>query len=301
MIRPPSLIYNDKAVILSPSGCIDNQTVYDAFGILSQWGLNVEVSENALNVTGRFSGTVDQRLHDLQSSIDDPDTKLIICSRGGYGIVHLLDKLNFDKLKVNPKWIVGFSDITALHAALLSKGFMSIHGPMAKHFADEGSEDVSIRFMKAILAHQAVKYEIPVTRYRHLNRTGKVSGTLFGGNLSVFCGTIGSKLNKIPRNGILFIEDIGEEPYRVDRYIYQLKLAGVFERIGGLIIGQFTDFKEDETMYESLYDSIASVVDTYSFPVCFDFPVGHVRLNFPMIIGNKATLSVDDQVIILKQ
>lgn len=301
MIRPPALRFNDKAVILSPAGCINDQPVYDTAAILSQWGLSVVVSEYALNKVGRFSGTIDQRLDDLQTAFDDPNIKLILCSRGGYGIVQLLDKLNFDKLIAYPKWIVGFSDITALHSALLSKGVMSVHGPMAKHFADEGPEDVSVRFTKAILANQSVTYEIPVTKYRHLNRPGKASGTLFGGNLSVFCGTIGSKLNKVPRNGILFIEDIGEEPYRVDRFMYQLKLAGVFERIGGLIVGQFTDFNEDEAMYESLYNSIASVVNNYSFPVCFDFPIGHVRLNFPVIIGNKATLTVDEETVILKQ
>ena len=301
MIRPCSLKYKDKAVIVSPAGNIADQIVSDAAKVLINWGLDVEVGKYALQEKGRFSGSIDERLHDLQSAINDPDIKLIFCSRGGYGTVHLLDKLNFDKLYAYPKWIIGFSDITALHSALLSKGIMSIHGPMAKHFADEGEDDVSARYTKAILAGQTVTYEVPVTNYKGLNRLGDSSGVLFGGNLSVFCSTLGTKLNKVPKNGILFIEDIGEEPYRVDRYMYQLKLAGILEHIQGLIVGQFTEYKEDEKMYSSLYDSIAFVVRDYNYPVCFDFPIGHDRFNFPMIIGNNSYLTVKENAVYLKQ
>ncbi len=301
MLQPPKLQIGDKAVILSPAGKIDAGLVEKAAVVLSEWGLGVEVSENALCHTGRFSGFVEQRLSDLQQAMDDPDVKLIFCSRGGYGTVHLLDKLDFTGIKQHPKWVIGYSDITVLHAALQSNGIMSIHGPMAKHFAEEGPADISVRFTKAIVAGEPIIYDIPFANYAHLNRKGKASGKLFGGNLSVFCGLLGTKYAKIPKKGVLFIEDIGEEPYKVDRFINQLKLAGIFDKISGLIVGQFSDYTEDNDMYLALYESIAQAVAEYDFPVCFDFPAGHVKYNFPLVMGKTARLAVKENQIIFKQ
>ncbi len=301
MQLPPSLHFNDKAVILSPSGDIDSCIVKDALYVLEEWGLIASISEYALNREGRFSGTLEHRLYDLQSAFDDPDVKLILCSRGGYGVVHLLDKLNFSIIKKYPKWVVGYSDITALHAALQYNGIASIHGPMAKHYSVEGSEDISVRYTKSILAGESLQYEIPVSEYSYLNRVGAAEGRLFGGNLSVFCGILGSKFAGIPDKGILFIEDIGEVPYKVDRMINQLKLAGVFDRISGLIIGKFTDYEEDNLMYMPLYESFYDLVKDYTFPVCFDFPVGHVKHNFPIIMGEIGRLDVNKDNIVFKQ
>lgn len=301
MIQPPKLKIGDRSVVVSPAGKVAREMVYKAVSVLTDWGLNVEIAENALCQSGRFSGFVEQRLSDLQKAMNDPEVKLIFCSRGGYGTVHLLSKLDFAGIKKYPKWVIGFSDITALHSALQSNGLMSIHGPMAKHFADEGGGDVSVRFIKALLAGEKLNYEIPVSSRRYLNRIGRSSGRLFGGNLAVLCGLLGTKFLKVPRNGILFIEDIGEEPYKIDRYIYQLKLAGVFERISGLIVGQFTDYTEDNNMYSALHESIAASVAEYSFPVCFDFPVGHVKLNFPLVMGKMAKLVVKENQIVFKQ
>ena len=301
MLQAPILQPGDKAVILSPAGKIDAGLVAKAADLLCDWGLGVEISENALCRTGRFSGFVEQRLADLQQAMDDPEVKLIFCSRGGYGTVHLLDKLDFTGIRQYPKWIVGYSDITVLHATLQQHGIMSVHGPMAKHFAEEGPGDISVRFTKTILAGEPVFYDIPVAKYAYLNRKGKASGRLFGGNLSVFCGILGTRFAYLPKNGILFIEDIGEEPYKIDRYINQLKLAGVFDRISGLIVGQFSDYTEDNDMYSALYESIASVVTGYDFPVCFDFPAGHVKHNFPLVMGKTAKLVVKEDQLIFKQ
>ena len=301
MIRPPALQQEDKAVIISPSGNIDETVVKRAAAILCEWGLQVEIGKNALCETGRFSGFVEQRLSDLQDAMDNPEIKLIFCSRGGYGAVHLLDKLNFEKIRKNPKWLIGFSDITALHATFQHNGIESIHGPMAKHFFDEGADDISVRLTKSIVAGQSVKYEIPSAQYSYLNREGKATGRLFGGNLSVFCGLLGTKYVSIPKNRILFIEDIGETPYRVDRMMHQLKLAGIFERISGMIVGKFTDYEEDNNMYASLFESMSATVGEYKFPICFDFPVGHVKHNFPLIMGAKSTLSIKEDETIFKQ
>lgn len=300
MIQPPFLKLNDKAVIVSPSGKVSSTLVYNTQSILEEWGLKVHISKNALKESGSYSGFVQQRLVDLQTAMDDPQVKLIFCSRGGYGAIHLIDQLNFDEIKKNPKWMVGFSDITAIHATFQAHGLMSIHGPMAKHFSDEGASDLSVLYTKMALSGKPLKYTIPIES-SYLNKEGKASGTLFGGNLSVFTSLLGSKYLKIPRNGILFLEDIGEKPYKIDRMIYQLKISGVFDKIKGLIIGQFTDYEEDNNMYASLYESIFSVVKEFSFPVCFDFPVGHTKINLPMLMGGKAILKVEKETILLTQ
>lgn len=300
MIRPPFLKLNDMAVIVSPSGKVSPIYVHKAAEILKGWGLDVEVSKNALSETGGFSGFVEQRLTDLQSAMDDPEVKLIFCSRGGYGAIHLLERLNFNEIRKNPKWMIGFSDITALHALFQSNGIMSIHGPMSKHFSEEGESDLSVLYSKMALMGKPLNYDIP-KQSSSLRRVGKATGTLFGGNLSVLTSMLGSKFIKVPRNGILFLEDIAEKPYKVDRMIHHLKIAGVFNNLKGLVVGQFTEYEEDINMYASLYESIFSVVREYSFPVCFDFPVGHTKTNLPMIMGGNATLTVGKESITLKQ
>lgn len=300
MLHPPSIKQGDKVVIISPSGKIDPCYVNETISILNQWGLEASISENALKTAGMFSGSAEQRLSDLQCAMDAPEVKLIFCSRGGYGAVHLIDKLNFEGIKKYPKWLIGFSDISAIHATLQSKGILSIHGPMAKHFSTEGISDVSVLYTKTLLAGQPIRYKIPVS-YPHLDREGFVSGKLFGGNLSVFCGMLGSKYVKVPKGSILMIEDVAEKPYKVDRMIHQLKLAGVFDKIGGLIVGQFSHFEEDTQMHATLLESIRHVVKLYEFPVCFGFPVGHERLNFPVVLGAKARLNVKKDTIFFKQ
>lgn len=299
--RPPSLKKNDKAVILSPAGKVDRHMAEGTATVLEGWGLRVEIAGYALGKRGRFSGTAAERLEDLQRAFDDPGTKLVLCSRGGYGTMHLLSKLDFSTIRRNPKWVVGYSDITALHAALQYHGVASVHGPMAAHFSNEGAEDVSVRYIKSVLAGQSLDYTIPVQPGETLNRNGTARGRLFGGNLSVFCSIIGSRYARVPRGGILFIEDTGELPYRVDRMIYQLKLAGVFNRISGMIIGRFTGYEEDDQMYFPLLASIREAIEEYTFPVCFHFPAGHTRLNFPLVMGGTARLGVNTGNVSLQQ
>jgi muramoyltetrapeptide carboxypeptidase len=301
MKRPPNLQPNDKTVILSPAGKIDANFVHGAADVLEKWGLQVEIAKNALHEVGRFAGLAAQRLSDLQKAMDDPEIRLIFCSRGGYGTIQLLDQLDLTSIKKNPKWLVGYSDITALHCGLQTNGIMSLHAPMAKHFSDEGVEDVAVKYIKDILFGQSVTYHISVGKNKNLNRIGNTSGELFGGNLAVFCGMLGTSFLKIPKKGILFIEDIGEPPYKVERMMYQLKYAGVFEKISGLIVGQFVDYEEDNNMPNRLHESIGNVVNEYNFPVCFDFPVGHVKENFPMLMGAQTSLHVGENEIILTQ
>ncbi|MGI6073065.1 MAG: S66 peptidase family protein [Fermentimonas sp.] len=291
---PVPLNVGDKAVIVSPSGWIDDYVVGDAVSVLEDWGLIVDVANHALERNGRFAGTVDGRLEDIQKAFDDKNVRLVLCSRGGYGVVQLLDRLRFGGIRRYPKWVIGYSDITALHAGLQRHGIASIHGPMARHMSDEGADDVSVRMLKSMVAGQRLRYEVPTKDdFYDLNRRGKASGRLFGGNLAVLCGLMGTRFFNVPRGGILVIEDIGEEPYKVDRMLRQLDLAGVFRRIGGLIVGQFVGYDEDEQMDSPLYEMISGIVEKYKFPVCFNFPIGHVKLNFPVLMGDVGTLLVE--------
>lgn len=301
MIQPPKLKLNDKAIIVSPAGNIDSLLVYNTASILSDWGLDVAISDNALTKAGRFSGTVEDRASDLQQALNDKDIKMILCSRGGYGAIHLLNKVDFVGLKRYPKWIIGYSDITALHSALQKNGIMSIHGPMAKHFSEEGINDPSVISTKSILFGENIHYQITVNDNYSINKNGEAEGVLFGGNLAVMCGLLGTKLFYAPKNGILFIEDIGEPPYKIDRFINQLKLSGMFDKISGLIVGIFTEYEEDPNMYYPLRETIANTLREYSFPICFNFPVGHVTKNYPLVTGKEAILSVTNNNINFKQ
>ena len=301
MIRPPHIKPNDKAVILSPAGKIEASLVLGAATVLEGWGLQAAIAPHALDGYGRYSGSVEVRVADLQQAMDDPSMRLILCSRGGYGVVQLLPHLDFTSIRSNPKWVVGYSDITALHAALQLHGIASLHAPMAKHLAEEGEDDIAAGHLYDILFGKRLHYELPVVEHHSLNRPGCATGRLFGGNLSVFTALLGTKFAKIPKGGILFIEDIGEEPYKVDRMMHQLLLSGVFDRIGGMIVGQFTGYEEDAEMNTSLLQSLRDQLKDCLFPLCIGFPVGHVKENYPLLMGLNATLSVTDAAISFTQ
>ncbi|MDD2512303.1 MAG: LD-carboxypeptidase [Proteiniphilum sp.] len=301
MKQPPGLRPHDRAVILSPAGRIDAETVHGAVAVLREWGLEPEIASHALSAKGRFSGRVEERRADLQLAFDDPAVRLVFCARGGYGVVHLLPSLDFTAIRAYPKWVVGYSDITALHAALQLHGIASLHGPMAKHLAEEGAGDRAVQFTHDVLTGKPVAYQLPVREHGLMNRTGTATGRLFGGNLSVFTSLLGTQFVQIPQGGIFFLEDIGETPYKVDRMIHQLRLAGIFDRIGGMIVGRFTEYEEDEQMDAPLLQSIRAVVEAYEFPLCFGFPVGHVRENYPLVMGVRAQLTVTEQSVSFTQ
>lgn len=293
---PPLLKAGDKAIIISPSGCIEEGFIRGTQQLLKAWGLNVEVGLFANEECGRYGGTIEQRLADLQKSFDDKSLKLILCSRGGYGIVHLLEKLNFNNIRKKPKWLVGFSDITALHLALLQNGIASLHAPMARHLT-EHPFDAATALLRKVLFEKELTYNL----YSHLlNRPGKVKGRLVGGNLAVFSALVGTPYMELPDKAILFIEDVGEAPYKIDRMMWQLKLSGILKKLSGLIIGQFSEYKEDPLMGSTVYESILSIVKEYKYPVVFDFPSGHVEDNYPLIHGAKVNLEVKSENVILK-
>lgn len=296
LIIPPYLHEGDKVVILSPSSKIDKAFLKGAVKRLTSWGLHPVLARHAGSSHGTYAGTVGQRLEDLQAAMDDPDTRAILCSRGGYGAVHLVGKLDFSRFRESPKWLIGFSDITALHNLWQREGFASLHAPMARHLTVEPEDDFCTLALHDILTGAAATPAgcFGYTCEPHkLNRRGTAEGTLRGGNFAVFNGLRGTPYD-IPADGtVLFIEDVGERPHAIERMMYNLKLGGVLERLSGLIIGQFTEYEEKKQLGKELYGALAELVKEYDYPVCFNFPVGHVPMNLPLINGAPVRLDVD--------
>ena len=281
-ILPASLKENDKIAIVSPSGAVDTQYLQGAVARLKEWNLNPVVSRFAEGKCGRFSGTPEERAADLQQAIDDPEVKAILCSRGGYGAVQIIDQIDFSSFELNPKWLIGFSDITVLHSAISALGAVSLHAVMAKQLALNPADDESLTNLQDILFGKTVNYTLPT---HPLNRNGKTKGILTGGNLSIIQSLRGTHYDIFPDNKILFIEDVCEEPYRIDRIMQNLKVGGILENLSGLIVGQFSDYEEDPSMLKTVYELIADAVADYDYPVCFDFPAGHVSRNLPLVLG----------------
>lgn len=301
LIFPPSLQEGDRIIILSPSSKIDKSFLKGAQKCLKSWGLEVVLAKHAECANGTYAGSIRQRLEDLQEAMDDEKAKAIFCSRGGYGVIHLVDKLDFSKFSQHPKWLIGFSDITALHNVFQKNGFASLHAPMARHLTVEPEDDFSTRALKDILFGQALNSEKNAYSYtcpiHKLNHKGKNKGILRGGNLAVLYGLRGTPYD-IPAEGtILFIEDVGERPHAVERMMYNLKLGGILEKLSGLIIGQFTEYEENLSLGKDLYGALADLVREYNYPICFNFPVGHVTMNVPLINGAEVTLEVGKEEV----
>ena len=293
---PPYLGEGDRVVIVSPSSKIDKAFLKGAVKRLRSWGLEVVVARHAASSCGTYAGTIAQRVEDLQAAIDDEGAKVILCSRGGYGAVHLVDKLDFTCFRKHPKWLVGFSDITALHNLMQHEGFASLHAPMARHLTVEPADDpctLALRdtlFGRGAGATEGFGYTCPAHK---LNHRGMATGTLRGGNLSVFYGLRGTPLDIPPEGTILYLEDVGERPHAVERMVYNLRLGGVLQRLAGVVVGQFTGYEEDRSLGKELYAALADVLTCCTCPVCFGFPVGHTPMNVPLVCGSRVRLEVD--------
>lgn len=296
-IFPSYLQEGDKVAIVSPSGKIDKNLLKGAQERLASWGLQSILGKHAAAASGKYAGSINQGLDDFQHAMDAPDVKAIFCSRGGYGAVHIIEQLRFEQFCKSPKWLIGFSDITALHNLFQYHGFASIHAPMARHLSVEPEDNAGTLSLRNILLGQLPTYNCAPHK---LNKTGEAKGIIKGGNLAVFYGLRGTKYDIIPENTILYIEDVGERPHAIERMIYNLKLGGILERLSGLIIGQFTEYDEDLSLGKPLYEAIVDIVKEYKYPVCFDFPVGHVAQNMAIVNGAQVELTVTSKVVELK-
>ena len=296
-LRPPFLKPGDKVLILSPASRINPTYVKKAMERLESWGLKTELSENALGAFGRYSGTQEDRAKDLQQALDREDVQAILCSRGGYGVVHLLEKISYEGFRKHPKWILGYSDITALHMATLREGFMSLHSLMAKHLQEAPLEDYPVACLKSILYGNMPEKGLSYVAAGHpLNRAGKAQGTLLGGNLCVWNGLRGTPWDFDYSDSILFIEDIGERPHTIERMVWNLRLSGILSKTKGVIIGQMTDMKDEMELGKPLYEALADIILPASAgPVCFGFPVGHVNENLPLVEGARVCLMVSNE------
>jgi len=282
--------------ILSPSGVIDSNYIDDAAARLISWGYQVSEGQFARNCYGRFAGTDAERLLDLQNTLLDPTVDYILCSRGGYGLQRIISQLSPDTCHLTPK-IIGFSDITELHQWSLLQGQPSLHGLMCKHLSELDEDSEPVRWWRQAVEDQTLTYDIPA---HPLNRCGEIEGYLVGGNLSVLYGlqaTPYSLLSPVTchLSPILFIEDVAERHYHIDRMMQNLKMSGVLSQIKGLIVGQFSDCENDDKMGCTVYETIRQAVDEYDYPVLFDFPAGHVERNLPLWLGTTTQLKVTSQ------
>lgn len=291
---PSFLRAGDNIRIVSPSGCIHPDFIDGATKLLSSWGLKVTEGKYARTAYGRFAGTKDERAADLQQALDDPNIKAILCSRGGYGLAQIIDKIDFTSFAKSPKWLIGFSDITILHNAIARFGIASVHGVMTKYITELPEESDQIMSFKNLLFGTPSNFSI---KPEAENRPGRAVGKLIGGNLSVMMGMRSTPFDLDFHNNILFIEDVGEKPYQIDRMMQSLKLSGVLKQISGLVVGQFSEYDDDPLMMQSVAEIILAAVSEYDYPVCFNFPAGHVDYNLSFILGEQAELFVDsDQV-----
>ena len=293
LIKPDYLKIGDTIAIVAPAGILKNreQVIDKAKRLAENWGLVVVYGENMFNQNNHFAGTDAERISDFQEALDNPKIKAIWCARGGYGSVRILDELDFTKFKTNPKWIIGYSDVTAIHNHVHNLGFETLHAIMGTSLQDQ-IEDISesISTFKDALFGADLKYELTSSKY---NKIGEAKGQIIGGNLTLLLTMLGSKSQLSTDGKILFFEEIGEYKYHIDRMLQSLKRAGYFNNLQGIIVGDMSRIKKNSTVWgESIEQLILNVVPK-NIPVLFDFPAGHEKDNRALILGREITLKVD--------
>ncbi|MGN6164883.1 MAG: S66 peptidase family protein [Flavisolibacter sp.] len=298
---PPYLKKGDCIGIVAPAGFMPLEKIETCVNTLQDWGYTVKLGATTHSQSNNyFSGTDEERLNDLQEMLDDKEVNAIFCARGGYGVSRIIDNLSFKKFKKHPKWIVGFSDITVLEAHVYSKyGIASLHAPMAAAFNDGGFSNIYIQSLKSALEGVPAYYECAVHEF---NKPGTAGGEVVGGNLTLLAHLIGTKSDVKTKGKILFIEDIGEYLYNVDRMFLQLKRSGKLDKLAGLIIGGFSDMKDTERPFgKRVQEIIYDHVKEYHYPICFNFPVSHEKENYALKIGGTYTLHVQSDSVRLEE
>lgn len=291
--QPPYLKPGDTVAIVAPSGILKNRTteIEQAKTLLKSWGLYPVVGKHVFKQNNHFAGTDAERCEDFQNALDDPKIKAIWCARGGYGAVRILDKLNYTKFKNKPKWIIGYSDITALHNQVHNLGFESLHAMMCTSLQD-GSENIkeTISTFKTALFGNPINYILEGSKY---NKVGSVSAPLVGGNLSILYSMLGSNTSIDTSEKILFIEEIGEYEYSIDRMLQSLKRAGYFTNCKGVIVGDISKIRKNTTLWGSpVQQLILDALSEYNFPIAFNMPAGHEKDNRALILGRTVDLVV---------
>ena len=301
LVQPPYLKAGDTVAIVAPSGVLKNKNteIQNAQDLLSSWGLHSVLGENLYADANHFAGTDDQRAADVQKYMDDPTISAIWSARGGYGTVRILDKLDYTKFKKKPKWVIGYSDITALHNQLHNQGFESLHAVMAAGISKDLKDiEVSVATFKDALFGKPLSYTLEGSKY---NKVGNASGELVGGNLTMIHTMLGSKTSIDVSGKILFIEEIGEHLYHTDRMLQSLKRAGYFDNCEGVIVGDFSNLRVNTTPWgTSIEQLILDALSDYDFPIAFKMQAGHEDINLAMIFGRNIELSVGKEVSTVK-
>jgi muramoyltetrapeptide carboxypeptidase len=294
MIQPPYLKKGDKIGIVSPARSITFDEVHPAIRFFQRHRLEVVLGTYIFSRHHQFAGTDEQRRKDLQYMLDEDKIRAVVCARGGYGIVRIIDKLDFTKFCENPKWIVGFSDVTVLHAHLHNLyGIETLHAVMPVNIRSENPDDTLKTMMNALCGVRlAYKYS-----KQALSREGLAEGLLVGGNLSILYSLMGTVSEPDTAGKILFIEDVDEYLYHIDRMMMNLKRAGKLAKLNGLIVGGMSKMNDNAIPFGlTANEIIAEAVKDYKYPVCFDFPAGHLDTNLALILGRKVTLKIDKEV-----
>jgi muramoyltetrapeptide carboxypeptidase len=299
MITPSFLVAGDEIYITATARKVEKAEIEPAITHLQQAGFKVTLSEALFDSHFQFGGTDKVRAQELQKALDNPAIKAIICARGGYGTVRIVDQLDFSLFKQHPKWLCGFSDITVLHSHLHTLGFASFHGPLAVNMHNQTdasffiSEDSRTRMIQMLKGQEAgFQWEA-----HPLNKAGEAEGMMVGGNLSVLYSISGSVSDVNMDGKILFLEDIDEYLYHLDRMMYWLKRSGKLEKLAGLVVGNFDQMKNlngQNPFGSGAYKIISSAVEDYSFPVAYNFPAGHGKENHSLYMGVNVQLQVSD-------
>jgi muramoyltetrapeptide carboxypeptidase len=298
---PPYLQKGDVIGIVCPAGFMPVEKASECIRVLNDdWGFRTKVGKTLGNEFNYFSGTDEERLDDFQQMLDDDEVKAILCARGGYGLSRIIDKIDFKKFKKQPKWIIGYSDVTILHSHLYSNYYISsVHAPMAAAFNDSGYTNRFVQSLQHVLVGKKIKYSCGQHEF---NRKGKAIGELVGGNLTLLAHLAGTDSDIKTRGRILFLEDVGEYLYNIDRMMYQLKRSGKLSKLAGLIVGGFTDNKDTERPFgQTAYEIIRDVVKEYDYPVCYGFPVSHGTENYALKIGVGYKLEVRKSRVVLEE
>lgn len=288
----------DTVAVVAPAGAFDPSLLSPAVDVLSQAGYQVKVMPHAVGRSGSYSAPEARRWADLRDAMLDPGVAAVMCARGGYGATHLLGQL--DALVSSPgythRWLIGFSDISALHAVMVSRGYVSVHAPMLRGLVRDASPQTGDT--ARLLAMLAGRPELLEFASDPRNREGVARGILTGGNLSVLSALLATPYNIIQPGSILFIEDINEPIYKVERIFWQLRHAGILQCLSGLMVGDFTGSQPDRN-HTHIYDMIAEMTAPYAYPVAFGLPVGHGGRNAPMAVGSQVSLCVGSRRTLL--
>jgi muramoyltetrapeptide carboxypeptidase len=289
MISPKYLQKNDTIAIVSTARKISLEEIKPAIELLESWKLNVRVGKTIGLENNQFAGTDEERINDFQKMLDDDSVKAIWCTRGGYGTVRIIDLLDFSGYKRNPKWIIGYSDVTVLHSHIHNMGFETLHASMPINIPKNTGE--TLNSLKDALNGNELSYTIKSNK---LNKPGSATGQLVGGNLSILYSLLGSETSVDTSGKILFIEDLDEYLYHVDRMMQNLRRNGYFDKLKGLIVGSMTEMNDNTIPFgKTAKEIIFEICKEYDFPICFNFPAGHIDDNRTLILGRSVQLVVD--------